>query len=113
MRARCARADNHVIAAVELFQQRAELGGIVLPVAIHERDDVAGGRARAGLDRGAVAETLGMPDDRGARRFRNARGIVGRAVVNDDDLGIGIGVFRTGDGSADGAGLVLGGDDDR
>src|SRR5690606_37346414 len=60
-----AGADDHIV-AVEITQQAADVGRVVLDVAVHNHDDLAAGRAHAGLDAGAVADVVGPGDDPGA-----------------------------------------------
>ena len=41
MRAGITRADHHFVARSKLVEKRRELGRIVLPITVHERDDIA------------------------------------------------------------------------
>ena len=63
--------------------------------------------ARARLDGGAVAETFRMLEDPGPRLLRHLRRVVGRTVVDDDDLGIGVTLDGAGNNGADCRGFIL------
>ena len=58
----------------------------MLSVAVDDEDVLAGRTPDAGLDGGAVALVVGVTHDDGACFRRAGSGIVGRPVVDDDDL---------------------------
>ena len=58
----------------------------MLPVGVDDQDVGAAGVPDAGLDRGAVALVVGMTDDPGAGGRRLSARVVGRAVVDHEDL---------------------------
>lgn len=82
------RADHHVVARVELGEQARDVLWIVLAVGVYEDQDVAGRSARPGLDGCAVAEAVGVRDDPGAVGAGDLGRLVGRAVVDQVQLGL-------------------------
>ena len=85
----------------------------VLAVGVEDEDEVAGGVADAGFDRGPVALGVRMAHDLRASGHRRVRGPVARPVVNDDDFApVGAGA-QPGDDAADGTRFVHRGNHDR
>jgi hypothetical protein len=106
MRFGAARTDNHVVSLVKLLQELSILGGIVLSVPIHERDDIAACCARTRFDGGTIAQALRVLHDPGSCFLGHFCRIVAGAIVNDDDFRFRILFLRPGDGCADGAGFI-------
>ena len=84
-------AGDEVVPLVELGEEPRDLGRIVLQVAVDRHDDVAGGLAEAGVERGRLAEVPAQPDDADVvvsvvQPGQGAEGAVGRAVVDEDRL---------------------------
>jgi hypothetical protein len=69
-------------------QQSRDVGGIMLSVGVHEDDHVAGGSAGAALDRGAVALGVGVTNHLSAVLSCCVTCLVGRAVVNHNNLAV-------------------------
>ena len=80
--------NDHVVAFVEFGKQWTKLPCVVLTIAIHERDDVALRSPCACFYSGAVAEAFRVPHDLRPCAFSDARRIVSRTVVDNDDLGL-------------------------
>ena len=106
--------DSFAVEGTSEGEHRDGVDEPVLPVGV-EGHDVLGARlgagvADAGLQRGALAEVVGMPDDPRSRRFGDLGRAVGRAVIDAHD------VLERGeqfaDHAADDARLVEQGDDD-
>ena len=77
---------NHEIVLAEAADEADSVAGVMLTVAVHHENPFAGGVADAGLQRRAVALVVRMTDDDRARLARLRAGVVGRAVVDDQDL---------------------------
>ena len=87
-----APAADHVVAFVNLREQQGDFAGIVLQVAVHRADHVAGGGVEPGRERRGLPEIPPQPEDRRARVARARLDeprvrVVGRAVVHEDHLG--------------------------
>ena len=115
--AREARADRDVrVAGDHRLEQGAELARVVLAVAVDLDGDVEvmlGRILDARLNGGADAEVVRQAEHGCAGRAGELGGAVGRAVVDDDDLEVGVEVPDLGDDLRDGARLVVGRDDGR
>ena len=87
-----APAGADVEALVELREQLGDVGGIVLQVAIHRDDDLAGGEIEAGHHRGGLAEIAAEMDDFHARDSRrrgassDGLAAVVAAVIDENQL---------------------------
>jgi hypothetical protein len=118
------RRDRHVGTALEDGrQQDVQVAGRLLQVAVDEEQVARRVRvervdaleltqvAHPGLERGGLAEVLGVDDDVGTGRVGHGSGGVGAAVVDDDDP---VDTLQAQDGPhrrGDAVGLVLAGDD--
>jgi hypothetical protein len=104
-----AGADDQVGVGVdEVVDEAKDFGGAVLAVAVNLDGDivtVAGGVAVAGLHGPADAEVEGEADD-GSTRGDLLDGVVGGAVVDDQDVKIREGAVQVADELADGFALV-------
>ena len=91
VRVAVARADHQVGAVgFDLLQQARDLGGRVLAVGVEVGAEVVALAQRvevAGLQRRAEPLVEGQGGDEDARLARPRRGRVGRAVVDDEDVG--------------------------
>ena len=75
-------------------QHLRNIGGVVLSVAVQGCDDFTSGGANAGAHRAALPDIAAVGDDTQRRDFRlegfqNIRGVILRAVIDEDDLGFG------------------------
>jgi hypothetical protein len=61
----------HVIAFFNLLDQAMNIIGVMLPVGIHEYDDVPGRRPRSGLDGCPIAHAVAVANDTRAGSFGN------------------------------------------
>lgn len=107
-----AGSDHHIVAAVQLVEQALDVGRIVLAVAVHEYQDVAGGGTGAALDRRAVAHRVRRGQAFDTAALADAAGVVDGAVVDHDDLGVGMGGAQARQQRGQRGRLVLGGQDD-
>ncbi len=114
-------AGHDVVAGVEGREQARDVGGVVLEVAVHGDDDLAGGVIDAGRERGGLSEVAHQAHEVHARIVAGGRdqariGVVVAAVVDEHDLArepqaIG-GRLELGDQGLGVRGLVVDGDDD-
>ena len=65
-----------------------DIFGIVLSICIHENQSTAIGCTSAGLDRRAIPHAIRVCDDINGMPPAYARGIIGGAIIDDDDLGV-------------------------
>lgn len=107
-----AGADDHVVAFFEFGQQLGDVRRLVLAVGIHENEHFAGGGAGAAFYGCAVAHGIGRGDHPRAVFFGHLCGLVGGAIVDHDNFGIGEQRAKRRQGLAQAGGFVLGGQDD-
>lgn len=81
-----ASADDHVVAFGQLIQQCPDVGRVMLPIGIHEHQNVSTGCACATFDRGTVTHRIGAGKHPNTLFPRNCCGGVGGAVIDYDDL---------------------------
>jgi hypothetical protein len=109
-----ARADDEVaIAAGEVIDEFDDFGRAVLSVAVDLDGDVVAvqcGVAVAGLHRAANAEVEGQRDDDGGRGDAFG-GVVGRAIIDDEDVVAGQSAGEAVDESVDRSALIERGND--
>ena len=84
-------ARDQVEPAVERVEERRDPRGVVLPVGVHEHDDVAPQVGEGGGQRVALADVAPQPDPpdvrvAGDEVCDDLPGVVGAPVVDDDDL---------------------------
>ena len=110
-------ADDDVgVAGEDRLEQPVDLARVVLPVSVdldREFAAAAPGPLDTGLHGAADAEVERKLDDFGAGATSDGGRLVGRAVVDDDDLELGLGRPELGDDARDRVGLVEGRDDGR
>lgn len=100
------------VVLVHQGKERGHLGNVKLAVAVGIEDELLCGGVEARLEGGAVAEVGRVVDDfDGALPSRQPVGdagcFVGAAVVNDDDLEVGVELAEDGKGVFDGAGDIV------
>jgi hypothetical protein len=83
--------DGHVVALIQLLHQPGHIGGVVLPVAVHEHQDVSRCRASTPLDRGAIAHRVWRREALDLVTRADIPGPVGGTVVYHDDFSGGLG----------------------
>ena len=93
-------------------REAGDVGRVVLAVGVEKHQHFAFRGPGAGLDRWSIAEALRVRDDPGALRFIQRGGFIGRAVVDDDNFGLGKIAASPADNLANGRGFVLGWNDD-
>ena len=80
------QAQHGVVSFVDFFQEQGDVGGVVLQVAVHGDEDVAGGEVDAGLEGGGLAEVAAQANHLDARVapgqppvdvHTNAKGLLG------------------------------------
>ena len=108
---RRARAD-HEIVVVELRHELYRIGRTMLAVPVDDQDARAGRVADAGFHGGAVPFVVRVPNHRGSAGRRPRARIVGRPVVDDEDLVPRSGAAQVADDRRDRGRFVEGRDDD-
>ena len=87
--------DDVAVSALEASEQRLDLFGRVLSIAVELQRDLVSVSLRvqkARLHRSADAEVEGEVDQQRSVAFRDAARVVGRAVVDDEDVGRGVAI---------------------
>ena len=83
MRVLASGAHYHVIALFNLLDQAPNIIGVMLPVCVHEYDDVTGRRPCSGLDGCAIPHAVAVADDSRASSLANHSCFISGSIVDD------------------------------
>ena len=87
VRTRLPGADHHVVASGKLLEQQRNILRLMLAIGIHEDQHVTLGGTGAGLDGRAIAQGIMVAQSRHIEFGADIRRIIGRPIVNHNDLG--------------------------
>lgn len=105
-------AHHHVVVGEE-FEHPGDILRLVLAVSVHEHENLPRRQADAALDSGPVSHVVGMGVDLGTGGMGLFGGVVGRAVVDDEDLEVRVQGADPGNDIPDGLPFIAGRNDDR